>query len=134
MSDIFSFSPDSLMSRMGMRIVEVSAQKTVLEMPVAGNLQPAGFLHGGGAAALAETAGSLASLAYAQQLRDADGQERTPVGTDLSISHLRPGSGAAVTAVAVAVKLGRTRCVHQVQIFSEDGKLISTAMLGNQLV
>ncbi|MDO5060359.1 MAG: PaaI family thioesterase [Actinomycetaceae bacterium] len=134
MSDNFSFSPDSLMSRMGMRIVELSPGRTVVEMPVAGNVQPAGFLHGGASAALAETAGSLASIAYAQQLAAEDGLARTAVGTDLTISHLRPGVGTTVTAVASAVKLGKTRCVHQIQIFSEGGKLISTATLGNQLL
>lgn len=134
MSDNFSFSPDSLMSRMGMRIVELSPERTVVEMPVAGNVQPAGFLHGGASAALAETAGSLASIAYARQLADEDGLARTAVGTDLTISHLRPGVGSKVTAVASAVKLGKTRCVHQIQIFSEGGKLISMATLGNQLL
>lgn len=134
MSDNFSFSPDSLMSRMGMRIVELSPERTVVEMPVAGNVQPAGFLHGGASAALAETAGSLASIAYARQLADEDGLARTAVGTDLTISHLRPGVGSTVTAVASAVKLGKTRCVHQIQIFSEGGKLISMATLGNQLL
>ena len=134
MSDNFSFSPDSLMSRMGMCIVELSPERTVVEMPVAGNVQPAGFLHGGASAALAETAGSLASIAYARQLADEDGLARTAVGTDLTISHLRPGVGSTVTAVASAVKLGKTRCVHQIQIFSEGGKLISMATLGNQLL
>lgn len=134
MSDNFSFSPDSLMSRMGMRIVELSPERTVVEMPVAGNVQPAGFLHGGASAALAETAGSLASIAYARQLAGEDGLARTAVGTDLTISHLRPGVGSTVTAVASAVKLGKTRCVHQIQIFSEGGKLISMATLGNQLL
>lgn len=134
MSDNFSFSPDSLMSRIGMRIVELSPERTVVEMPVAGNVQPAGFLHGGASAALAETAGSLASIAYARQLADEDGLARTAVGTDLTISHLRPGVGSTVTAVASAVKLGKTRCVHQIQIFSEGGKLISMATLGNQLL
>lgn len=134
MSDIFSFSPDSLMARMGMRIVEVSPERCVLEMPIAGNVQPAGFLHGGASAALAETAGSLAAIAYAEQLASEDGLARTAVGTDLSISHLRPGVGTAVTAVASAVRLGKTRCVHQIQIFSEGGKLISTATIANQLL
>lgn len=117
-----------------MQIVELSPQRTVVEMPLAGNLQSAGFLHGGASAALAETAASLAANAYGVDLSLADGVLRRAVGTDLSVSHLRPGSGEWVRAVASAVQLGRTRCVHSVEIFSEGGKLISTALAGNQLI
>lgn len=130
----FTFLPDSLMSRMGMQVEECSASKCVLTMPVAGNTQPAGFLHGGASAILAETAGSMAAQAHALSLFEKDGVSRQAVGTDLSISHLRSARAGWVRAVATSVLLGRSRCVHQVQIFSEGGELISTAQVGNQLL
>lgn len=133
-SSDFTFTADSLMSRMGMQVVEWSAERTELLMPVAGNTQPAGLLHGGASAALAETAGSMAAQAHAQALCEADGVSRQAVGTDLSIRHVRSVATGLVRAVASAVHLGRSRCVHQVEIFSDDGKLVSTAQIGNQLV
>lgn len=129
----FSFLADSLMSRMGMQIQQVRAEETIIQMPVAPNVQPGGVLHGGASAALAETAASLAAWAHGKDLSAVDGKDRFPVGTDLSISHISPGVGQFVRAVAVAVQLGGRRCVHSVKIFSEGGALVSQALVGNQL-
>ena len=49
---------DTLMNRMGMRIISQSPERTVIEMPISGNTQPQGILHGGASAALAETSAS----------------------------------------------------------------------------
>ena len=52
-------SRDTLIDRMGIRILEASAQRVVGTMPVTGNTQPLGLLHGGASCVLAETLGSL---------------------------------------------------------------------------
>ena len=49
---------DTLMSRLGIRLISASAQSALAEMPIAGNTQPHGLLHGGASAALAETVAS----------------------------------------------------------------------------
>ena len=53
---------DTLMSRLGIRLISASAQSTLAEMPIAGNTQPHGLLHGGASAALAETVASHAAF------------------------------------------------------------------------
>ena len=40
-------SKDTLIDQMGIRILEATAQRVVGTMPVAGNTQPLGLLHGG---------------------------------------------------------------------------------------
>ena len=52
----------TLMNRMGMRIISQSPERTVIEMPISGNTQPQGLLHGGASAALAETAASHSAI------------------------------------------------------------------------
>ena len=51
------FGLGELAERMGIKLVEVSANKTVGTMPVLGNRQPLGLLNGGANALLAETLG-----------------------------------------------------------------------------
>ncbi|MCI1641999.1 MAG: hotdog fold thioesterase [Actinomyces sp.] len=119
------------MERMGVEVVAVSPERAVLIMPLAGNLQTAGVLHGGASAALAETA---ASLAAAEHARRVSGASARAVGVELSISHLRPGTGGRVTATARALHLGRTSTVHLVDITDEEGRLISSARVSNRVV
>ena len=56
-----TMNPNSLMKRMGIEVLEASAQKLVARMPVEGNTQPYGLLHGGASVVLAETLGSIGS-------------------------------------------------------------------------
>lgn len=57
-------SADTLPGRMGIKIVEASPERVVGTMPVAGNTQPYGLLHGGASCVLAESLGSLLSLIH----------------------------------------------------------------------
>lgn len=105
-----------------------SPQLLVGRMPVEGNTQPIGLLHGGASAALAETLGSFAAYLHGIQY------DKVAVGVDLSISHLSPARSGQVTATCRAIKLGRTTCVHSIDIEDESGRLISTARITNMLV
>ena len=87
-----------LAERMGMQLVEVSAQRTVATMPVLGNTQPYGLLHGGASAALAETVASVAAASHA-------GPGRIAVGIDLNATHHRAVRTGTVTAVATPLSL-----------------------------
>lgn len=124
--------PGSLMERMGMQVVEHSAGRTVVEMPVDGNRQTAGLLHGGASAALAETAASLAAQAHARAVSP-DGSAHV-VGVELSISHVRAVSRGQVRAVATAVHLGRTSTVHLVDVVGADGRLVASARVSNRIL
>ena len=48
-----------LNEKLGVELVAISAERVVATMPVAGNTQPFGLLHGGASVALAETLGSV---------------------------------------------------------------------------
>lgn len=61
--------PGTLMEATGMEVLEHSAARTVISMPIDGNRQSAGILHGGASAALAETAASFAAQIHAREDR-----------------------------------------------------------------
>nr|WP_284252560.1 PaaI family thioesterase [Litorihabitans aurantiacus] len=100
----------------------VSPSSCTARMPVEGNTQPFGLLHGGATAALAETVGSYAAQAHA-------GPGRSAVGLELSITHHRGARDGTVTAVATAVHLGRTSATYLVEVTDEAERRISSARL-----
>lgn len=112
----------TLIERMGIELLEVSASRAVASMPVAGNTQPAGLLHGGASAALAETVGSFAAQIHA-------GPARAAVGTELNATHHRGVRRGTVTAIAEAVHLGRTTASYDVTITDDEGRRVCTARL-----
>lgn len=117
--------PDStgtLLERLGIAVVSVSPSECVATMPVAGNTQPFGLLHGGATAALAETVGSFAAHAHA-------GPGRAAVGLELSITHHRAVRAGVVTARASAVHLGRSTASYLVEVVDEADRRISSARL-----
>ncbi|GAE75487.1 uncharacterized domain 1 [Cutibacterium acnes JCM 18918] len=73
--------------KLGVKVREISPHRCVVTAPLDGNTQPMGLWHGGGSGVLVETAGSLAAMAHARTL------EHSAVGTELSVSHLRPPHG-----------------------------------------
>jgi 1,4-dihydroxy-2-naphthoyl-CoA hydrolase len=117
-----SIPPGTLIERMGIEVTEVSAARVVGSMPVAGNTQPYGLLHGGATAALAETLGSLGAMAHA-------GHGQIAVGVDLSITHHRSVREGRVTGVAIPVHAGRTLATYTVEVVDDSGKRVATARL-----
>lgn len=113
----------TLIERMGIELVELGARRCVARMPVAGNTQPAGLLHGGASAALAETAGSFAAMVHG-------GPGRLALGIELNASHHRSARDGWVVATAEALHLGRTLAVYEVDVRREhDGALLCSARL-----
>lgn len=119
---VLTFADDSLITRLGISIVEASADTVRATMPVSGNTQPYGLLHGGASAALAETVGSLGAMIHA-------GEGAIAVGVDLNITHHRSVSEGIVTAVATALQRGRTVATYTVSITDENARLIATARI-----
>lgn len=119
---------NALADKLGIKALEVAATEAVFMMPVAGNTQVVGVLHGGATAALCENAASAAANVHAQE------SGMLAVGTEMSISHLRPATGGVVRATVTAVHLGKRRTVHQVQVQDERGRIISTALVTNLIV
>ena len=114
--------PGTLIERLGIDVTEVSADRAVGTMPVEGNTQPHGLLHGGASAALAETLGSLAAMVHAYPGSIA-------VGIDLSITHHRAAREGLVSGVATALYRGSSVATYEIEITGADGKRISTARL-----
>lgn len=119
--------PGTLMERMGIEIQEVSAERAVGTMPVAGNVQPYGLLHGGASAVLAETLGSYAANAHA-------GPDRQAVGIELSCTHHRSATEGVVTGTATAVHLGGRVATYDVVVSDPRGRRVCSARLTCMLI
>lgn len=120
-------SKDTLADRMGITIIEASAKRVVGTMPVAGNIQPYGLLHGGASCVLAETLGSLASALHA-------GPDRATVGVEISATHHRAATGGLVTGVTTMLHGGRTITTHEIVITDDAGRRVCTSRLTCLLV
>jgi 1,4-dihydroxy-2-naphthoyl-CoA hydrolase len=116
------FGDDTLITRLGIVVTEVTSTRVVGTMPVLGNTQPQGLLHGGASAALAETLGSLGAYAHA-------GDEQVAFGVDLNITHHRSAREGNVTGIAAAIHLGRTVASYAIEIRDEREEIIATARL-----
>jgi len=109
-------------SKMGIEIIEASPQRLVGTMPVVGNRQPMGLLHGGANVVLAESLGSVGSLIHA-------GPGRKVVGIDINATHHKSATEGVVTGVATAISLGKTLCVWDIVITNEAGERTCTARI-----
>ena len=109
-------------SKMGIEITEASPQRLVGTMPVVGNRQPIGLLHGGANVVLAESLGSVGSLIHA-------GPGRKVVGLDINATHHKSATEGIVTGVATAISLGKTLCVWEIVITNEAGERTCTARI-----
>jgi len=114
--------PETLPYRMGIRITEASAQRVVGTMPVNGNTQPYGLLHGGASCVLAETLGSTGAALHA-------GRDRVAVGIEINATHHRGASAGQVTGVATQVHAGQTLATYDIAITDERGRRVCTARL-----
>ena len=111
-----------LNERMGIEIVEMSAERVVGTMPVEGNTQPYGLLHGGASVVLAETLGSVGSGVHAHP-------DKFSVGVDINATHHRSATSGTVTGVATAVHLGRSSATYEVVISDEQGRRLCTSRI-----
>ena len=91
----------TLMERMGIVFTEVGTERLVATMPVEGNTQPYGLLHGGASVVLAETLGSFGSVLHA-------GPQKVAVGIDINATHHREARSGVVTGTARPLHLGST--------------------------
>ena len=115
-------SAGTLVERMEIEYVELTPERLVARMPVRGNTQPYGLIHGGANAVLAETLGSIGAQLVA-------GPGRVAVGIDLNATHHRAARDGFVTGVATPVSVGRTLVCFEVVITDEGGARICTSRL-----
>ena len=102
----------ALDKKMGIKIIEASPERLVGTMPVEGNTQPLGFLHGGANVVLAESLGSIGTWLHA-------GPTKRIVGIDINATHHKSARTGYVTGVATPVSLGKTLCCYDVVITND---------------
>ena len=117
-----AMNPDSLLHRMQIEILEGTPDRVVGRMPVAGNTQPYGLLHGGASVVLAETLGSIGAALHA-------GPERIAVGLDINATHHRAARSGFVTGTATALSLGGTLASYDVVITDDRDKRVCTCRI-----
>ena len=113
---------------MGVRIIEESVQRVVARMPVAGNTQSFGLLHGGASLAVGEAVGSWAAVKFASTFG------KVVVGVDVNATHHRSATGGEVTITATPIKLGRRLTSHEVIITDDQDRRICTLRIPNLVV
>lgn len=113
--------------KMGVTIIEESAERVVATMPVEGNRQSFGLLHGGASVAFAEALGSWAAVIHA-------GPGRSAVGLDINATHHLGATSGIITGVATAIRLGRTIACHEIVISDDQGRRLCTARITNLII
>jgi uncharacterized protein (TIGR00369 family) len=114
--------------KMGVTVLEQSAERVVATMPVEGNRQSFGLLHGGASVAFAEALGSWAAVIHASSLG------KSAVGLDINATHHASATTGVVTGVATAVRLGSTVTSHEIVVTDDQGRRLCTARITNLLV
>jgi 1,4-dihydroxy-2-naphthoyl-CoA hydrolase len=108
--------------KLGIRILDYDPERLVATMPVEGNEQPFGLLHGGATCSLMETIGSWAAMLGA-------GPERRAVGIELNASYVRSPRSGTVTAVCTPVRRGRTLATFLIEVTDDAGKVTASGRL-----
>jgi 1,4-dihydroxy-2-naphthoyl-CoA hydrolase len=116
----------ALARKMGIEFLELSAERSVARMPVEGNTQVIGLLHGGAHVVLAESLGSVSSAIHA-------GPGRYAVGIEINATHSRSITEGWVTGTCTALVLGRTLATHEIVMTDEEGRRLSTVRMTNML-
>jgi len=112
----------ALDKKMGIKITHAEPGLMIGTMPVEGNTQPVGILHGGASVVLAETLGSFGTWIYA-------GSDRKVVGIEINATHHKAAAKGLITGTATAISLGKTLCSWDIVMTNEAGERTCTARL-----
>ncbi len=111
-----------LAEKLGIEFLEIGQRRVRARMPVEGNTQPYGILHGGATASLCETTASIGTAFLV-------GVDKVAVGIDLSITHIRSARSGWVTVTAVPLRVGRTIAHWDMRVHDDDGLLVAVSRL-----
>jgi uncharacterized protein (TIGR00369 family) len=117
-----SLVDEQLATRMGIEVISIDPERVVATMPVRGNMQPFGWLHGGANAVLAETLGSVAAGLWVAP-------RGAVAGLELSCTHHKSVRSGLVTGVCTPLHLGSRVATYQIEITDEKGRPTCTARL-----
>ena len=116
----------ALTTKMGVEFIELSATRSVARMPVEGNTQVIGLLHGGAHVVLGESLGSISAAIHA-------GAGRYAVGIEINATHSRSITEGWVTGTCTSLVLGRTLATHEIVMTDDQGRRLSTVRMTNML-
>lgn len=116
----------ALAEKMGIEFTEFGIERSVATMPVEGNTQPVGLVHGGAYVVLGESLGSMAANLHA-------GPGRLAVGVDINATHTRSATSGTVTGVCTPLHLGRSITVHEIVVSDDQGRRCSTIRITNMI-
>src|SRR3954453_11562873 len=111
-----------LNERLGVVFLEASPERVVATMPVEGNRQPYGLLHGGASVALAESLGSTIAALNCPP-------DRVAVGIEINATHHRSALSGSVTGVTTPLNVGRTLVTSETVIRAEQNRPVCTVRL-----
>lgn len=119
--------PSALDSRLGLELLEASAERVVGRLPVAGNTQPYGLWHGGASCVLAETLASIGATMHGLP-------DKVAVGVDLNATHHKAVRDGWVTGTATPVHRGSRIATYEVVLVDDRDVRVCTARITCQLV
>ena len=114
----------ALAERMGIVFTEFTPERAVATMPVEGNTQPLGLVHGGAYVVLAESLGSTHASLIAPP-------GHVALGLDLNATHTGSATAGVVTGVCTPLHVGRSIAVHEIVVTDESGRRCSTVRITN---
>jgi uncharacterized protein (TIGR00369 family) len=112
----------SLAPKLGMEFLELGPDRVIARIPVEGNTQPYGILHGGATAALCETVASIGTALHV-------GLDKQVVGIELNVNHIRAVRAGFITATGVPLHVGKTTAVWDMRVHDDDGNLVAASRL-----
>jgi 1,4-dihydroxy-2-naphthoyl-CoA hydrolase len=121
-ADLAALGPDLLGEKLGIKLISVSREKIVATMPVEGNTQPLGLLHGGASLVLAESLGSYGAALHA-------GSGKSVVGLDINATHHKSARRGLVTGIATPLSVGKSVISFEVIINDDSDRRICTARI-----
>jgi uncharacterized protein (TIGR00369 family) len=105
--------------KLGIEFEEISRERVVALMPVEGNTQRFGPLHGGATTSLVETLASVGAEVVLGK------EERAIMGQDQTCHFLSVALSGKVRGIATPLHLGRTTQVWDVNVSAETGKRVA---------
>lgn len=114
---------------LSIEFIEAGNDYLIATMPVDSRTkQPAGLLHGGASAVLAETMGSVASLFCI------DTQLFFPVGIEINANHIKSATNGLVKGICKPIKATGKIHVWEIKIYNEAEQLVCISRLTTTVV
>ncbi|HKL03009.1 MAG TPA: PaaI family thioesterase [Cryomorphaceae bacterium] len=124
-----SMNKNTLMETLGIEYTDIGSNYAKAKMPVTSRVhQPAGLLHGGANAALAESLGSLGSHVL---LNDPN---LTVVGIEVNANHIKSIKSGFVYAHGELIHAGKSTHVWEIKIRDGAENLLSVCRLTNMII